>query len=58
MLSPLDLAFWQVALPTISMLTLPVAIFSGASLWRSFLTASVVYGLIVIMTACNIAPPF
>jgi len=58
MLSPLDIIFWQTALPAICMLTLPIALVSGAPIWRSFLASAVVYLLITLLSACNIPPPF
>ena len=45
MLSPIDIMFWQAALSSICILTVPIAIVSGAPVWRSFLTATVVYEL-------------
>jgi len=57
MLSPLDIMFWQAALSSICILTVPIAIVSGAPVWRSFLTAAVVYLLIVLLFACNILTP-
>lgn len=35
--------FLAVAIPSICMLSLPVAVVSGASVFRSFLTATVIY---------------
>ena len=35
MLSPLDLAFWQAALPPICVLALPIAIVTGCLLYTS-----------------------
>ena len=58
MLSPTDIMFWQSVLPPVCLLTVPIALVSGAPLWRSFLTAAVVYTLIVLLSACNIQPPF
>lgn len=58
MLSPTDIMFWQAVLPPICLLTIPIILVSGAPLWRSFLTASVIYILLCFVSACNIAPPF
>ena len=56
MLSPLDLAFWQVALPPICVLTLPIAVVTGASIIRSFAASSIVYFLIVIVNLNHVSP--
>ncbi len=56
MLSPLDLAFWQAALPPICVLALPIAIITGASILRSVAAGAIVYFLIVIVNLNNITP--
>jgi hypothetical protein len=55
MLSPFEFSFWQAAIPPICMLTIPIMITSGASIWRAFLTSSVVYLIIVLIVACDIS---
>ena len=54
MLSPFEFAFWQAAIPPICMLTIPIMITSGTSVWRAFLTSSVVYLIITLIVACDI----
>ena len=56
MLSPLDLSFWQAALPPICVLALPIAIVTGSSILRSVAAAAIVYFLIVIVNINHIAP--
>ena len=58
MLSPTDIVFWQTVLTPICLLTLPITIVSGASIPRSFLTAAVIYAIIVFLAACNISNTF
>ena len=56
MLSPLDLAFWQAALPPLCVLALPIALVTGASILRSVAAAAIVYFLIVIVNLHQSAP--
>ena len=55
MLTPLDLAFWQLVLPPICVLTLPITIVTGASILRSIAASAIVYFLIVIVNLNHIS---
>ena len=50
--------FWVNSLIPISLFTLPILLVAKATPVRSFLAATVIYFVILLLTACNVPGPF
>lgn len=56
--SILTVDFWIISIVPISLLALPVLLVGKASPFRSFMTATVIYLGITLLSACNVPGPF
>lgn len=56
MLSSIDLMTIKAALPAVCVLSLPIALITGSSVFRSFAAAAIVYILIVVVKLHLITP--
>ena len=58
MLPITDVSFWAAAIPSILMLSFPIAITAGTGPLRTILTSATIYFIITAIAACNLQPPF